>query len=370
MSSFVSGLIARIKDRSFPKATAFMAAVVLSSGASRRLRSGTFAFLKLADRSVDSFASEAQKTDPGKRKRLMRAILYDYFVYRISFPEYFLFNFADLTDAEKRSFIGDRERAAVFSRIGIDASISVITDKVKAYQRLKDFYKRDAVPVREASDLEGFLVFTQKHDNAILKKVDGSLGEGVQIVDLRALTFDAEKFFRGLLAKGPHIVEELIRQAPEMAIFHPASVNTVRYETWCENEKVTPMISFIRMGRGGSVVDNAGAGGVFASVDVNSGIVKTDGVTEYGQRFEIHPDSGVAIKGFQVPRWEELKAVAEQAAKSVPEQPCVAWDFALSDVGWVIVEGNTRGQFVQQICEQKGCRREIEAIIGKDKFRF
>ena len=360
----------KVKYIALPKPVALVAASVVaacmaSSGFSAHV--GGLGFVK---RAFNDFASPEEKMNAVKAYRLRRAILYHMLHYRVSPYEYFMFGFPELDDAGKQEFIGSKECWAVLSRVGTPASREIFNNKYKADLRFCDFYKREAVPILSDKDLEAFLTFVSKHDRAIVKDLSGLRGAGVFMLDLRAPDFNAEKSFRDLLVKGPHIVEELIRQAPEMAIFHPASVNTVRYETWCENGRVTPMISFIRMGRGGSVVDNAGAGGVFASVDVKSGVVKTGGITEHGQRYDVHPDSGAAIKGFQIPRWEELTTIAELAAKSVPEQPCVAWDFALSDDGWVIVEGNARGQFVQQMCEQKGCRREIEEIIGKDRFRI
>ena len=67
--------------------------------------------------------------------------------------------------------------------------------------------------------------------------------------------------------------------------------------------------------------------------------------------------------GFAIPAWDDLLSLAEKLAKVVPEQKYVGWDFALTDNGWILVEGNTRGQFLHQYCEKKGCRKAIESVI-------
>ena len=41
------------------------------------------------------------------------------------------------------------------------------------------------------------------------------------------------------------------------------------------------------------------------------------------------------------------------------KQRYVGFDFALTQEGWVLVEGNSLGQFVGQIAEQKGVRKQF-----------
>ena len=50
-----------------------------------------------------------------------------------------------------------------------------------------------------------------------------------------------------------------------MAVLHKESVNTLRIHTICFDGDVTVFHPYIRIGRGKSVVDNAGSGGVFTS---------------------------------------------------------------------------------------------------------
>lgn len=46
------------------------------------------------------------------------------------------------------------------------------------------------------------------------------------------------------------------------------------------------------------------------NVDTDTGIVYTAGFDESGNRYVTHPNSGVPIVGFQIPRWNEAKSLA------------------------------------------------------------
>ena len=50
-----------------------------------------------------------------------------------------------------------------------------------------------------------------------------------------------------------------------------------------------------RIGAGESIMDNAGSGGMYASIDHQLGIVESDAVNYKGENFNVHPDTGVQI---------------------------------------------------------------------------
>jgi hypothetical protein len=150
-----------------------------------------------------------------------------------------------------------------------------------------------------------------------------------------------------------------------MAVWNNSCVNTVRMTSFiCTDGKHVILQPFIRTGRNGAIVDNAGAGGIFAVFDPETGIVITDGVDESGNRFEKHPDSNIVYRGWQIPYYNELKTLTEIVHRSLPKyHKYVGFDFALSTKGWLLVEGNW-GQFVGQIAEQKGVRYQFEKLMG------
>lgn len=193
-----------------------------------------------------------------------------------------------------------------------------------------------------------------------MKPLSECCGSGVELV--RKGQTDAS----GLLARLPEggaVVEERILQSSEMAAFHPESLNTVRVPCVMCRDSVHVVTPFFRMGRGDSVVDNAGAGGIFASVDAATGMVTTDGFDEDGRSYPFHPDTGVAVRGSRLPDWEGALDLVTKLMRLVPEDRYVGWDLAHTDKGWDVVEGNAQGQFVMQFADKIGLRKQFEELI-------
>ena len=344
-----------------PKPVARLITSVSCSPLVRRLR------VSKIERVVSAIEKTISEFVPGlsgkEKKRLTRTILYNRLVYQITPSEYFLYHFGDLNDHGKRAYIGDAERYQRMSKQNDKKTEEVFDNKYLTYQYLKPFFRRDVILLDNADRIDEFRAFASAHTEGIVKRLKGSLGKGVSRIDF-SKTDDPELLLRELIKDGPAVLEEKIEQVPEMAAFHPASVNTVRYATFFDGDTVRGVLSFLRMGQGDSIVDNAGSGGILASVDVETGIVKTAGYTENGKRYLKHPETGAQIIGFNVPRWEELCGTAKEAALVMKDQPYIGWDFALTKDGWVIIEGNCRGQFVQQICDREGARELFEEMFG------
>ena len=176
----------------------------------------------------------------------------------------------------------------------------------------------------------------------------------------------SRRCFSELLEEHPAwIIEELICQAAEMAQWNESSVNTVRVPTFLCNGKFTVIWTRMRTGKKGAIVDNLGSNGIVVSVDPQSGTVTSDGVDNSNNHFEIHPDSGLKFKGWQVPRWAELLQTAEELHRKVfGKHVYIAWDFALTDNGWVLVEGNWGQLLGQQTTTQIGLRRKFHELVG------
>ena len=138
------------------------------------------------------------------------------------------------------------------------------------------------------------------------------------------------------LVKEDYIAESLLTQCDEMASLHPGSVHTVRALTI----KGKLVSAVLRMGVGGAFVDNGCSGGIFAGLDVDTGIVTTQGADLKDHRFLLHPTTGVTIPGFHVPQWEQVRATVEQAVKLAPDAVIIGWDVAITADGPVLIEGN------------------------------
>lgn len=227
---------------------------------------------------------------------------------------------------------------------------------------MKPYFRRDACAVLNENDRSIFYEFVTRCPKFIAKPNTGSFGANTTIVSVTDEN-KGDVFDKLLAAKSSWILEELIEQVPDMAIFNPTSVNSVRIPTFRTGKGYEIFGTFMRVGRRGSVVDNAGAGGIFVRVDENSGEIISDGYNEKGDVFKIHPDSQIQFKGFQIPCYEDLKELAIKCHKELPDHKYVGWDFALTKDGWVLLEGNW-GQFLcQQVSGLKPLKKHFINLI-------
>jgi hypothetical protein len=212
-------------------------------------------------------------------------------------------------------------------------------------------------PLRAPSDLVR-LVQEQRASRLVFKPLEGWGGKGIHIPEVGfegSVTFRepggtdsyrADEYCRDTLRldKGSDwIVEEYFRQHPVLSALNPASVNTVRIWVLASREsgECQTLLAFLRMGRGGIVVDNASSGGIVAPVDLASG--RLGPARDYSAEYETypeHPDHGAQIKGVVVPYWAEAKELACRALSLFPGLRFAGMDVAIGASGPIIQELN------------------------------
>lgn len=191
------------------------------------------------------------------------------------------------------------------------------------------------------------------------KPLSASFGNGAHVIKI-ANRAEAVAAFDRLSKGGEWIVEERIIQSSEMSAWNESSVNTVRLPCFLSsNGTFHALAPVLRVGRKGSVVDNAGGGGIIACIDERNGIITTNGQDEAGLEYLAHPDSNRKFKGWQIPKWKELLAFAEEIHRNcLSSHRYIGFDFALTDNGWVVIEGNW-GQFLNQYVDHRGIKNEF-----------
>lgn len=295
------------------------------------------------------------------------AVFVDYVVcvfrYHVSYSEYFVqYKFYDLKRSGREQYITRAQAHRLAMRLNAKTK-ETFWFKDKFLKKYADFVNRDWLYLKEAS-LEQFKQFTDVHRRFIAKPVTGSLGLGIKIISADDPS-DVAFLYEDLKTKD-YLVEELVTACSEIAGFNPDSLNTVRVVTFLDGNNVRLVGSFFRMGLKGKNIDNAHAGGIFAKVDVNTGILVTEGVNTDGQNFIFHPTSHKQIIGFQIPMWNEIVNTVRLAANANQEAKIVGWDVAIkSDYSIVIIEGNHMPDFdTMQSPARKGVRKELMEIVN------
>ena len=198
---------------------------------------------------------------------------------------------------------------------------------------------------------------------------DGSTMEEIFVVSCKDKT-DASAVkiaMQELLDSHIGIIEERVIQHPRMMAMCPTSVNTIRIATLLGDKKQGIVYAFLRIGNG-NVMDNVDQGGMAARVDLATGKLLTVGADKQGNTYTEHPITHTPIIGFEVPFFEEAKAMCLKAAQKVPQMRFVAWDVAVTEKGPVFIEGNSFPshavpQFAAHYPDGIGIMREFREFI-------
>lgn len=301
-------------------------------------------------------------TDAALIRKLRKDITLCYLKYGATPDEYFLLGFKEMNSSQRSSFITDKIKdVTCMSTTSLDKFNDELTHKYHFYQRNKFFFKRKVWLISSSTTIDEFTEILKKYGRLFLKPLGGSYGNGAHIVEWSD-EYDAITEFATDSKSGEWIAEELIEQSEEMAKWNPTSVNTVRIPSIMVHGKSNILGPFFRTGRNGSVIDNAGGGGILAAIDETTGIIISDGFSEEGIYYQIHPESGLKYKGWQVPKWEELKQLTQKVHSNMPDHKYIAFDFALTDNGWVLIEGNW-GQFLWQYAMGKGLKSQFLQLM-------
>lgn len=171
----------------------------------------------------------------------------------------------------------------------------------------------------------------------VKKAMNSNSGRGI-------LFWSMEEGIEALKAilKSPYdyVVQEIIKQHPIVGALHESSINTLRIVTLYYKEKVHVLSSVIRMGVGGSRVDNTPYSGLFCGINTD-GTLKNYAYNMGGYRFEQHPN-GVRFSDITIPNFEGCIAfVTTLAPRFIRFSKLTSWDVAIDEDGLpILIEAN------------------------------
>lgn len=173
--------------------------------------------------------------------------------------EFYKFELYEKSKEEKEQFISLAELKREFVK---NRRNHFPRDKYERYLLFKPFFKRSVVLISfndMEKDEETYRTFCISNPHFIAKPVIGTKGHGVQMLyaqDAPTIEILHQQYPDGCM------LEEVIEQGEELAVFHPQSINTVRVVTAMNDKGEFSVIhTLIRVGVGDAVVDNIGAGG-------------------------------------------------------------------------------------------------------------
>jgi len=298
-----------------------------------------------------------QQSGMGSTRQVI-AFLEDSLRYNISPLEWYQFGFVGLDAAQKATWAGTGTMYEFQRRVNPPAGRAILNDKREFYRAYREFCRHGLWPLDELRE-EPVLVerILAQHEKLVFKDATGNCGENVRIVPTDELS--APGLTRWMAEQGYDMVESFIQQHPHMQALSPSGVNTVRIFTLLDARGEYHVLGCRLRISVDSPVDNLAAGNLAAPIDDETGMVCGPGVYSdiTRQPETVHPVTGVAIEGFQIPYWSETLTLVKQASLKHPQNRSIGWDIAITADGPGLIEGNHDWcKLVWQLPVQRGLR--------------
>ena len=295
--------------------------------------------------------------------------------HRVTYGEYMhKFEYWKLNEAQRDEFISCSEMQCIYRKMVQPEVKTVFWNKILFLNKFPGFAQRKWIEVQK-STYEEFANMLYASD-CIAKPIEGWRGQGIQKITQVASGADVRDLYDKCV-KNNILLEERIRACKEIEEFHPQSLNTIRVVTISNPNKCVVFGAILRMGTGESIIDNTHNGGVFASIDVNTGIIETDGLDSSGNHYAIHPDTKKTIMGFKIPYWDKVVETCTKASKVLPKLIFAGWDVVVKEGGEIaLIEGNHGPDFDggMQAPKKIGVKQRVKDTVmdlyGIDPLQF
>ena len=323
-----------------------------------------------------------------QRMKVIRDYISLYRAKGLTHEEYYEFEFEKRSEESRRNFLGLNEQHFYLDLLNPLKYISLARNKYVAHKMLENtgistselycYYQpeaRYAANPECAGDLNGVLQIlkTKGVQSCVIKTTESSHGDNVWVIksidyqdgDAVLTRFDGQELtLSSVLGDEALIFECVVCQTDQFAAFNASSVNTVRFMTALYPDGSAKVIAtFIKIGRAGRCVDNAGGGGnVDVCVDVETGeiryAIQFDGWHNV-KDIDCHPDNGNPLNGVVIENWEAVKADVIRFQQAFPYCKVAGWDIAIADEGPVVIEINDFWDRTGQFFIRRGWRNEI-----------
>jgi len=157
-----------------------------------------------------------------------------------------------------------------------------------------------------------------------------------------------------LLGTGDLLLTAFVHQGAYASRLFADTVNSLRLVTMLDPDSGAPFVGAAAQRVGWArtfPVDNVTAGGFAVDIDERTGrLGRAFRIESFKPCFaERHPDSGTFFADAAIPGWPRLVAQVLELAARFPMLPYAAWDLALLDDGFTLLEGNSwAGLFINQ----------------------
>ncbi len=151
------------------------------------------------------------------------------------------------------------------------------------------------------------------------------------------------------------VIQEKIKCHESIAKIYPNSVNTFRITTYRWKNKIYNVPCSMRIGRNGSFLDNAHAGGIFVGID-DDGKLHDKAYNEFKDEYLMHPNTNYTFKNKKIELFPEVLEKCIDMHEHIPNVGILNWDMTIDEKGQVVlieINVNDGGIWIHQFAHGK-----------------
>ncbi len=261
--------------------------------------------------------------------------------------DYISLAFYNKSNNQRAKYVTSGNKRLFYKKLYDAEAREVLAHKNLFSKRFSKYVTRAWLYTKDAT-LEQIRDFIEKQGSVIIKPISSTWGIGVGIKtkdDIDAIIADVKK--------GNHyMIEEIIVNHPDVARVNPDSVNTLRVETCLDSHGGFHLLNVLFMvGSTKTIVSNCHSGGMMCHVDMKTGCIDNAGYNPRGIWYEVHPVSGIKLRGYKLPYIDKLEDYIKGVCQVMPNARYVGWDVVITPNGFELIEGNFCPGQCTQICD-------------------
>lgn len=210
----------------------------------------------------------------------------------------------------------------------------------------------------------------------VYKPSNSGGGDGFKVIDIKngSMYLNNEQIDESDLfsINDNGIIEQCVVQNSFYSKFYSNSVNTLRIVSINDNGSFSITNAVLRMGTSTSgFVDNASSGGIFSTINLESGELSSAHSYYKDIVFENHPDTGERIKGKIIPDFESIKKFVLENHAKLSFLKFIAWDIAVQKEGSLVcIEANTSSDLCILQCDESQKNKPLGLFMRKNGVLF
>ena len=278
--------------------------------------------------------------------------------YGIGYTDYLKGDYINLTKEQKKTFVTTKSFYKLLHYLNNPKYDACMSDKLVFNKIFNKYLGREWIDIRTTS-LDEFKLFLKGKKTIFAKPPTEFGGHGIEKIVVKEIE-NVSELYEKLKKKKLNLIEDGLVQHKELDKLNPYAVNSFRIVTLVKDGKSYILANALRIN-----VDDA-----YMRLN-EQGIICSRVVDDVANVYEEHPLAKIKFNTVKVPFVKEAFKMALEAALVVPEVRYVGWDFAITENGPVIMEGNEYPSYglVQYYLfndEHEGHLAQISKILGKE----